>query len=103
MEGFYFLIFSPMSDISIYCCEKNKHIPVTRLVSSVPVSEIRTSSKYFPWKVNGVISHQEWWTFPVPHGFSLQDEEEAVAFFTRNPNTKNYRLVAMGILEISNS
>gem|GEM_PF-4420204 len=37
-----------MSDISIYCSEKNKHIPVTRLVSSVPVSDIITSSKYFP-------------------------------------------------------
>jgi hypothetical protein len=87
-----------MSDISVYCSERNAYIPVNSLVSEVSASEILSSSKYFPWKVNGVISHQDWWTFPVPHGFSISEQEKAVAFFKRNPKSWNYRLVAMGIL-----
>lgn len=88
-----------MTDIAIYRAEANAHMPVRNIVPEVTFEELSRCMKHFPRVVNGQIIHGQFGSYDIPAHFQQEEGADIVGFFERNPRSKTFRLVALGIVD----
>lgn len=96
---FIFSFFSCMTDISIYRAEVNNHVPVRNITPGVSFEELSRCIKHFPRMVNGQLLHGKFGSYDIPPNFQYEEGSDIVSFFERNPRSKTFRLVALGIVD----